>query len=99
MFYKFKIYGLLFFSSNIRNLDVQSADDVAVLDDCIHFSLAKTISKTEEKLEREGLPDCLDDDIIPNAGNEIRAGRFLPMLKYFYAYFLTVRNGFSCGKK
>lgn len=90
---------MLFFSSNIRNLDVQSADDVAVLDDCIDFSLAKTISKTEEKLEREGLPGCLDDDVIPNAGNETRAGMFLSMLKYFYAYFLTVRHGFSWGKK
>ncbi|KAK2539286.1 Tex9 [Columba livia] len=68
-------------SSNTRNLDVQSADDVAVLDDCIHFSLAKTISKTEEKLEREGLPDCLDDDVIPNAGNEIRAEPQIRFLK------------------
>ncbi|KAK2524465.1 Tex9 [Columba guinea] len=74
-------YSPLRLSSNIRNLDVQSADDVAVLDDCIHFSLAKTISKTEEQLEREGLPDCLDDDIIPNAGNEIRAEPQIRFLK------------------
>ncbi|KAM6058203.1 testis-expressed protein 9 isoform 3-T3 [Chlamydotis macqueenii] len=60
-------------SSKIRNRDVQSADDVAVLEDCIDFSLAKTISQTEDKLEKGGLPDCLDDDIIPSVGNEIRA--------------------------
>ncbi|NWI28260.1 TEX9 protein, partial [Sula dactylatra] len=68
-------------SSEIRNLEVQSADDVAVLEDCIHFSLAKTISKTEEKLEREGLPDCLDDDIIPSIGNEIGAEAEIRFLK------------------
>lgn len=90
---------MLFSSSKIRSLDVQSADDVAVLEDGMDFSLAKTISKTEEKLERGGLPDCLDDDIIPSTGNEIGAGRFLSMLKYFYSYFLTRRNGFSWRRK
>ncbi|XP_074956403.1 testis-expressed protein 9 isoform X2 [Phalacrocorax aristotelis] len=60
-------------SSDIRNVEVQNADDVAVWKDCIDFSLAKTISKIEEKLERDGLPDCLDDDIIPSIGNEIGA--------------------------
>ncbi|NXW82823.1 TEX9 protein, partial [Alopecoenas beccarii] len=68
-------------SSKIRNLDVQSADDVAVLEGCIDFSLAKTISKTEEKPERGGLPDCLDDDIIPSAGNEIGAEPQIRFLK------------------
>ncbi|KAM6409796.1 testis-expressed protein 9 [Rhynochetos jubatus] len=68
-------------SSKIRNLEVRSADDVAVLDDCIDFSLAKTISKTEEKLERGGLPDCLDDDIIPRVGNEIGAEAQIRLLK------------------
>ncbi|XP_010074954.1 PREDICTED: testis-expressed sequence 9 protein [Pterocles gutturalis] len=58
-------------SSKIRNLEVQSADDVAVLEDCIDFSSTRTISKTEEKLEKEGLPGCLDDDVIPSVGNEI----------------------------
>lgn len=47
------------------------------------FSLAKAISKIEEKLEKGGLPDCPDDDIIPNVGNEIGTGRFPPMVKYF----------------
>lgn len=63
------------------------------------FSLAKAISKIEEKLEKGGLPDCPDDDIIPNVGNEIGTGRFPPMVKYFCSYFLTVRNGFSWVRK
>ncbi|KAM6058202.1 testis-expressed protein 9 isoform 2-T2 [Chlamydotis macqueenii] len=68
-------------SSKIRNRDVQSADDVAVLEDCIDFSLAKTISQTEDKLEKGGLPDCLDDDIIPSVGNEIRAEAQIRLFK------------------
>ncbi|NXJ45866.1 TEX9 protein, partial [Spizaetus tyrannus] len=68
-------------SSKIRNVEVQSADDVAVLEDCTDFSLAKTISKIEEKLEKRGLPDCLDDDIIPSVGNEIGAEAQIRFLK------------------
>ncbi|XP_029869623.2 LOW QUALITY PROTEIN: testis-expressed protein 9 [Aquila chrysaetos chrysaetos] len=68
-------------SSKIRNVEVQSADDVAVLEDCMDFSLAKTISKIEEKLEKRGLPDCLDDDIIPSVGNEIGAEAQIRFLK------------------
>ncbi|KAM9374936.1 testis-expressed protein 9 [Phaethornis superciliosus] len=68
-------------SSTITNLDVQSADDVAVSQDCIEFSLAKTISKIEEKLERGGLPDCLDDDVPSSAENEIGAEAQIRLLK------------------
>ncbi|XP_039413533.1 testis-expressed protein 9 isoform X1 [Corvus cornix cornix] len=58
-------------SSKIRNMEVQSADGVAVLEDCIGFSLTKSISKVEEKLKKGVLPDCQDDDIIPRVGNEM----------------------------
>ncbi|NXW32325.1 TEX9 protein, partial [Phaetusa simplex] len=69
-------------SSNIRNPEVQSTDDVAGLEDCIDFSLAKTISKILEKLEKGGLPDCLDnDDIIPSTGNEMGAEAQIRFLK------------------
>ncbi|NXN54112.1 TEX9 protein, partial [Rynchops niger] len=69
-------------SSKIRNLEVQSTDDVAGLEDCIDFSLAKTISKIEGKLEKGGLPDCLDnDDIIPSIGNEMGAEAQIRFLK------------------
>ncbi|KFQ77969.1 Testis-expressed sequence 9 protein, partial [Phaethon lepturus] len=67
-------------SSKIRNLEVQSADDVAVLEDCIDVSLART-SKTEEELERGGLPSCVDDDIITSVGNEIGAEAEIRFLK------------------
>ncbi|NXE12552.1 TEX9 protein, partial [Lophotis ruficrista] len=68
-------------SSKIRNRDIQSADDVAVPEDCIDFSPAETISKTEEKLEKGGLPGCLDDDSIPRVGNEIGAETQIRLLK------------------
>ncbi|NWS71159.1 TEX9 protein, partial [Crotophaga sulcirostris] len=67
-------------SSKIRNLEVRSADDVAVLEDCIDFSLAKTSSKMEEKSERGGLLDCLDDN-IPGVGHEIGAEAQIRFLK------------------
>ncbi|NXQ93007.1 TEX9 protein, partial [Sagittarius serpentarius] len=68
-------------SSEKRNLEVQSADDVAVLEDCTDFSLATTTSKIEEKLEKGGLPGGLDDDIIPSVGNEIGAEAQIRFLK------------------
>ncbi|NXY74760.1 TEX9 protein, partial [Glareola pratincola] len=69
-------------SSKIRNPEVQSADDVAGLEDCIDFSLAKKPSKIEEKLEKGGLPDFLDnDDIIPSIGNEMGAEAQIRFLK------------------
>ncbi|NXO27878.1 TEX9 protein, partial [Cisticola juncidis] len=68
-------------SSKIRNMEVQSADSVAVLEDCIGFSLTKTISKVEEKLKKGVLPDCQDDDIIPRVGNEMGAEAQIRLLK------------------
>ncbi|KAM9181795.1 testis-expressed protein 9 isoform 1-T1 [Mergus octosetaceus] len=68
-------------SSAEISLEAQNADHVAVLEDCIDFSLAKTISEIEEKLDKGFLPDCLDDDIIPNIGNEIGAEAQIRFLK------------------
>ncbi|NXA33070.1 TEX9 protein, partial [Eudromia elegans] len=68
-------------SSKIRNTEIQNADDVAILEDCVDYSLAKTISKIEEKLEKGDLPDCLDDDVIPSAGSEIGAEAQIRFLK------------------
>ncbi|RMB94416.1 hypothetical protein DUI87_29227 [Hirundo rustica rustica] len=67
--------------SKIRNMEVQSADGVAVLEDCIGFSLTKAISKVEEKLKKGVLPDCQDDDIIPRVGNEMGAEAQIRFLK------------------
>nr|XP_038040655.1 testis-expressed protein 9 isoform X3 [Anas platyrhynchos] len=68
-------------SAEIRSLEAQNTDHVAVLEDCIDFSLAKTGSEIEEKLDKGCLPDCLDDDIIPNVGNEIGAEAQIRFLK------------------
>ncbi|NXR17966.1 TEX9 protein, partial [Cinclus mexicanus] len=69
-------------SSKIRNMEVQSADGVAVLEDCIGFSLTRTISKVEEKLKKGVLPDCQDDDdIIPRVGDEMGAEAQIRFLK------------------
>ncbi|XP_033372885.1 testis-expressed protein 9 isoform X3 [Parus major] len=68
-------------SSKLRNMEVQSTDGVAVLEDCIGFSLTKTISKVEEKLKKGVLPDCQDDDIIPRFGNEMGAEAQIRFLK------------------
>ncbi|NXS59180.1 TEX9 protein, partial [Brachypteracias leptosomus] len=67
-------------SSKIRNLEVQSADDAAVLESCIDFSLAETISQIEEKIKKGGSPDDLDDD-IPSVGNETGAEAQIRILK------------------
>ncbi|NWI89704.1 TEX9 protein, partial [Pitta sordida] len=58
-------------SSKLRNMEVQSADGVAFLEDCIGFSLTKAMSKIEEKLKKGGLPDCQDDGIIPSVENKM----------------------------
>ncbi|NXI55305.1 TEX9 protein, partial [Chloroceryle aenea] len=68
-------------SSKIKSPEAESTDDVAVLEDHIDFSLAKTISQFEEKLKKGDSPDCLDDDIIPSTGNEIGAEAQIRLLK------------------
>uniref|UniRef100_G1N282 Uncharacterized protein n=1 Tax=Meleagris gallopavo TaxID=9103 RepID=G1N282_MELGA len=68
-------------SSSEINLETQNADGVAMLEDCSGFSLAKTASEIEGKVEKRGLPDCLDDDIIPNTASEIGAEAQIRFLK------------------
>ncbi|NXI75332.1 TEX9 protein, partial [Rhipidura dahli] len=68
-------------SSKVRNMEVQSADGVAVLEDCMGFSLTKTISKVEEKLKKGVLPDCQDDDILSGVGNEMGTEAQIRFLK------------------
>ncbi|NXQ53765.1 TEX9 protein, partial [Anthoscopus minutus] len=68
-------------SSKLRNMEVQSADGIALLEDCVGFSLTKTISKVEEKLKKGVLPDCQDDDIFPRVGNEMGAEAQIRFLK------------------
>ncbi|EMP28378.1 WD repeat-containing protein 31 [Chelonia mydas] len=57
--------------AKLRSVDIQASADVAVLEDFTDFSLAKTITKIEGKLEEGDLLESLNDDIIPSVGNEI----------------------------
>ncbi|NWU93474.1 TEX9 protein, partial [Upupa epops] len=68
-------------SSKIRNVELQSADDVAVLEDCTDFPLARTIRKLEAKPEKGGLPECLGDDSITSTGSETVAEAQIRFLK------------------
>ncbi|NWS16303.1 TEX9 protein, partial [Pachyramphus minor] len=68
-------------SLKIRNMEEQSADGVAVLEDCMGFSLAKTIRKVEEKLKKRVLPDFPDEDITPSVENEMGAEAQIRFLK------------------
>ncbi|XP_072254322.1 testis-expressed protein 9-like, partial [Pyxicephalus adspersus] len=56
-----------------RTTDTQAANDVAIPTDIADFSLAKTISKIECKLEEGELPENTEDDVIPGISNEIGA--------------------------
>ncbi|XP_066199340.1 testis-expressed protein 9 [Saccopteryx leptura] len=67
-------------SIKLKYSDVQTVNDVAIPEDFSDFSLAKTVSKIEGRLEEEGLPDYIDDDIFcgisKNIGTEAQI-RFL----------------------
>uniref|UniRef100_A0A8C3S2U8 Testis expressed 9 n=1 Tax=Chelydra serpentina TaxID=8475 RepID=A0A8C3S2U8_CHESE len=76
-----KNFLLCNFSAKLRSIDIQAADDVAVLEDFTDFSLAKTISKIEGKLEEGDLLKSLNDDIIPSVGNEIGTEAQIRFLK------------------
>lgn len=60
-----------------RTTDTQAANDVAIPTDIADFSLAKTISKIECKLEEGELPENAEDDVIPGISNQIGAGIWL----------------------
>ncbi|XP_048722827.2 testis-expressed protein 9 isoform X4 [Caretta caretta] len=68
-------------SAKLRSIDIQAADDVAVLEDFTDFSFAKAITKIEGKLEEGDLLESLNDDIIPSVGNEIGTEAQIRFLK------------------
>ncbi|XP_053573483.1 testis-expressed protein 9 [Bombina bombina] len=61
--------------------DTQVADDVALPKDITDFSLAKTISKIESKLDEGELPENIEDDVIPGISSEIGAEAQIRFLK------------------
>ncbi|XP_006211019.2 testis-expressed protein 9 isoform X1 [Vicugna pacos] len=68
-------------SIKLKYSDVQTANDVAILEDFSDFSLAKTISKIEGQLEEEGLPDVIDDDIFCGVSKDIGTEAQIRFLK------------------
>ncbi|XP_063782223.1 testis-expressed protein 9 isoform X2 [Pseudophryne corroboree] len=64
-----------------RTADTRAATDVAIPTDIADFSLAKTISKIECKLEEGELPESTEDDVIPGLSNEIGAEAQIRFLK------------------
>ncbi|XP_075711325.1 testis-expressed protein 9 isoform X2 [Rhinoderma darwinii] len=64
-----------------KTADTRTANDVAIPTDIADFSLAKTISKIESKLEEGELPENTEDDVIPGINNEIGAEAQIRFLK------------------
>ncbi|KAJ8272389.1 hypothetical protein COCON_G00112480 [Conger conger] len=57
------------------------ANDVAVLEDFVDFSLAKTISAIEGKVEEGGTLENINDDVMPSVGNEMGSEAQIRFLK------------------
>lgn len=51
-----------------------AAESVAVIEDFGDFSLAKTISNIEGKLNDGVFPEDLEDDVMPSVGEEMGSG-------------------------
>ncbi|CAI9605085.1 unnamed protein product [Staurois parvus] len=64
-----------------KTTETQAASDVAIPTDITDFSLAKTISKIESKLEEGELPENTEDDVILGISNEIGAEAQIRFLK------------------
>uniref|UniRef100_A0A8C5MI21 Testis expressed 9 n=1 Tax=Leptobrachium leishanense TaxID=445787 RepID=A0A8C5MI21_9ANUR len=64
-----------------RSKDTQAADDVAVPANIPDFSLAKTISNIECKMEEGLLPENTEDDVIPGISSDIGAEAQIRFLK------------------
>lgn len=70
-----RVFFLIYISRpRPKTADTRTANDVAIPTDIADFSLAKTISKIESKLEEGELPENPEDDVIPGINNEIGAG-------------------------
>ncbi|XP_015451599.1 testis-expressed protein 9 isoform X2 [Pteropus alecto] len=68
-------------SIKLKYPDVQTVNDVAIPEDFSDFSFAKTVSKIEEQLEEEGLPDYIEDDIFCGVSKDIGTEAQIRFLK------------------
>lgn len=71
----FELYFVYLLSYFITT-KASAVDDVAVLEDRVDFSLAKTIRNIEGKLDDGDTHDNLMEDIMPSVGDEMGSGEF-----------------------
>lgn len=62
------------FTFCIRKTKPTVVDDVAIPEDFVDFSLAKTISNIEQRVREDGTDEHLEDDVMPGVGEEMGAG-------------------------
>jgi hypothetical protein len=75
-------FSFAYFVASARSKTPGSADDVAVINESHNFSLQKTISAIEQRLNTAPSGDLEagyddDDDVMPSVANEMGAGRSL----------------------
>ncbi|XP_046898478.1 testis-expressed protein 9 [Hypomesus transpacificus] len=77
------------------------ADDVAVLEDFVDFSLAKTIQNIEGKLDDGDTHDNVADDVMPSVGEEMGSDSQIRFLKAKLRVMQEELNQLSneCNKK
>ncbi|XP_056317717.1 testis-expressed protein 9 [Danio aesculapii] len=78
-----------------------AVDDVAIPEDFGDFSLAKTISKIEDRVGDDLTEERLQDDIIPSAGDEMGAEAQIRFLKAKLRVMQEELNrlSYTCNKK
>ncbi|XP_048825535.1 testis-expressed protein 9 isoform X10 [Brienomyrus brachyistius] len=64
-----------------RALAASAADDVAIVEDSVDFSLAKTISSIKGKMEEGATPEDVMDDVMPSVGEEMGSEAQIRYLK------------------
>ncbi|XP_023669769.1 testis-expressed protein 9 isoform X1 [Paramormyrops kingsleyae] len=64
-----------------KALAASAADDVAIVEDFVDFSLAKTISSIKGKLEEGATPEDVMGDVMPSVGEEMGSEAQIRYLK------------------
>ncbi|XP_048825530.1 testis-expressed protein 9 isoform X5 [Brienomyrus brachyistius] len=64
-----------------KALAASAADDVAIVEDSVDFSLAKTISSIKGKMEEGATPEDVMDDVMPSVGEEMGSEAQIRYLK------------------
>uniref|UniRef100_A0A4W5PWP4 Testis expressed 9 n=1 Tax=Hucho hucho TaxID=62062 RepID=A0A4W5PWP4_9TELE len=85
----------------VRTTKASAVDDVAVLEDCVDFSLAKTIRNIEGKLDDGDTHDNLMEDIMPSVRDEMGSDAQICFLKAKLCVMQEEFNrlSYECNKK